>query len=73
MTFYNGLRAKVRQWFDGLTLDTQENWGLLKDEFNKKFGLADMDKQQRYTFMPRSKLFDKATSKSPIISKKARR
>ena len=45
LTFYNRLRAEARQWFNGLTLDTQENWGLLKDEFNKKFGLADMDKQ----------------------------
>jgi hypothetical protein len=25
LTFYNGLRGEVRQWFDGLTLETQES------------------------------------------------
>ena len=46
LMFYNGLRGKARQWFDGLMLDIQENWGLLKNEFNKRFGLADTDRQQ---------------------------
>ena len=46
LTFYNGLRGEARQWFDGLELGIQEDWGSLKKEFNKKFGLADTDKQQ---------------------------
>src|SRR5438034_483242 len=46
LTFYNGLRGEARQWFDGLMLDIQENWELLKKEFTKKFSLADTDKQQ---------------------------
>ena len=45
LTFYNGLRAEARQWFDGLAIETQEDWGLLKKEFTKKFDLADTDKQ----------------------------
>ena len=46
LMFYNGLKGEARQWFDGLALGTQEDWGLLKNEFTKKFGLADTDKQQ---------------------------
>ena len=46
LMFYNGLWGEARQWFDGLPLGTQESWRILKDKFNKKFGVVDTDKQQ---------------------------
>ena len=45
LIFYNKLRNKVKQQFNRLILNTQENWGLLKNKFTKKFSLANMDKQ----------------------------
>src|SRR5947208_3291124 len=50
LTFYNELRGKARQCFNRLELGIQEDWGSLKKEFNKKFDLADIDKQQRLYF-----------------------
>ena len=65
LTFYNGLRGEARQWFDGLMLDIQENWELLKKEFTKKFSLADTDKQQRLYFYTQVKALRQGNKQIP--------
>ena len=65
LTFYNGLRAEARQWFDGLAIETQEDWGVLKSKFTKKFGLADMDKQQRLYFYSQVKALRQGNKQIP--------
>jgi len=65
LTFYNGLRGEARQWFDGLTLETQEDWTLLKNEFKEKFGIADTDKQQCLYFYAQVKALQQGSKSIP--------
>ena len=48
-----------------MTLDTQEDWGLLKSKFNKKFGLANTDKEQWLYFYAQVKALRQGNKQIP--------
>jgi hypothetical protein len=50
MYFYNGLRGEAKMWFERLSTEIQEDWEKIKEEFLKKFGQEDSEKQQLLYF-----------------------
>ncbi|KAI9854203.1 MAG: hypothetical protein M1813_001335 [Trichoglossum hirsutum] len=50
MYFYNGLRGEAKLWFERLSVEIQEDWEKIKEEFQKRFGQEDSEKQQLLYF-----------------------
>jgi hypothetical protein len=63
--FYNSLRGEAKQWFDGLNTGIQGDWDRLKEEFLKRFGQEDSEKQQRLYFYQQVKAIRQGSKSIP--------
>src|SRR4051794_29688363 len=50
LIFYNGLRGAAKRWFEGLSMEVQDDWSLLKTAFNEKYNRTDEAKQTMRQF-----------------------